>query len=284
MNPVALQLANGNAFFIGIGLVIVALILRFWFSGRITSLALRIGFITGITLVILSSTPLSFWLYLLWFGFCVAAALIIFNGHSPLQRKVTMFVSVSLISLIMCLAEFPYHRSPVITLSPNESVYIIGDSISAGIRRERTWPDVLGDISHLKVTNLAVPGATVESALGQSVSVTESNSLIFVEIGGNDLLGSTDRKTFFAQLDKLLGGLKERNSQIVMFELPLLPFCNGFGDAQRNLAKKYNVILIPKHFLTDVFALPGGTLDGLHLSQKGHDALANSISNLLKMN
>ena len=69
-----------------------------------------------------------------------------------------------------------------------------------------------------------------------------------------------------------------------MFELPLFPFCNGFGAAQRNLAKKYDAMLIPKHFMTDVFALSGGTLDGLHLSQKGHDALANSIRDLIKTN
>jgi acyl-CoA thioesterase-1 len=74
------------------------------------------------------------------------------------------------------------------------------------------------------------------------------------------------------------------NNQIVMFELPLLPFFNDFGKAQRSLAKKHNVILMPKHYLTDVFGLKDATLDGLHLSQKGHDALANSIYGLFKIN
>ena len=195
-----------------------------------------------------------------------------------------MLGMASLISLILCLAELPYHQAPIIMLSTNKSIYVIGDSISAGLGKEKTWPSILVDVAHLKVTNLAVPGATVESALDQCAKITESNSLVFVEIGGNNLLGSIDSKTFYLQFDKLLGRLKERNSQIVVFELPLIPFCNGFGAAQRNLAKKYDAILIPKHFMTDVFALSGGTLDGLHLSQKGHDALANSIRNLLKIN
>src|ERR1035437_6050770 len=34
----------------------------------------------------------------------------------------------------------------------------------------------------------------------------------------------------------------------------------------------------------DARGLKGGTLDGLHLSQQGHDALANSIYRLLKTN
>jgi len=67
-----------------------------------------------------------------------------------------------------------------------------------------------------------------------------------------------------------------------MFELPLLPFCNAFGRAQRILAKKHEVTLIPKSYMTKVFSLKGGTLDGLHLSQKGHNALANSVYSLLK--
>jgi lysophospholipase L1-like esterase len=108
--------------------------------------------------------------------------------------------------------------------------------------------------------------------------------LVLVEIGGNDLLGHTDSKDFYIQLDQLLGRLSAGNSQVVMFELPLFPFCNAFGQAQRNLAKKYNVILIPKHYLTDVFGLKDGTVDGLHLSQKGHDALANLVNGLLKTN
>jgi acyl-CoA thioesterase-1 len=140
----------------------------------------------------------------------------------------------------------------------------------------------LADISHFKVINLAKPAASVETGLDQSAGIVGSNSLVLVEIGGNDLLGYSDSKTFYVQLDRLLAKLTAGNNQVVVFELPLLPFCNAFGKAQRNLAKKYNVTLIPKHYMTDVFGLKGGTLDGLHLSQKGHDALANSIDRLLK--
>jgi len=66
MNPVALQLANGNAFFFGMGMVIVALVLRLWLKGRISSLALRITYIAGVVFVFFSATPLSFWVYGLW--------------------------------------------------------------------------------------------------------------------------------------------------------------------------------------------------------------------------
>jgi len=285
MNPIALQLANGNLFFVGLVMIVTVLLLRLWFEGRILGLASRIGYITGIVFVILSATPIPIWLYCLWFGLCVTATLVVFRNKFSFQRKMLASFTVSICSLAMCLIELPYHLSPTIKISPNQTVFVVGDSISAGISaKERAWPAVLADISHFKIINLAKPAASVQSAMDQSAGFTESNSVVIVEIGGNDLLGRVDSKTFFTQLDKLLGRLKESNSQIVMFELPLLPFCNGFGAAQRNLAKKYNVLLIPKHFMTDAFALQGGTLDGLHLSQKGHDAMAIFVRNLLKSN
>ena len=283
MNPIVLQLANGNLFFVGLVMIVAAFFLRLWFEGRILGLVLRIGYIAGIVFVIFSATPLSIWLYCLWFGLCVAAALVVFSKKLSFQRKMLVSFTISLCSLVMCLVELPYHLSPTIKASPKQLLFVVGDSISAGISaKDRAWPDVLADISHFKVINLAKPAATVETAMNQIAGIVGSNSLVLVEIGGNDLLGHTDSKTFYIQLDQLLGKLAAENSQIVVFELPLFPFCNAFGKAQRNLARKYNVILIPKHYLTDVFGLKGGTVDGLHLSQKGHDALANSINSLLK--
>ena len=285
MNPVVLQLANGNLFFADLVLVVAALFLRLCFENRIFVLALRIAYLAGIFFAIFSATPLPIWLYCLWFGLCVASALAVFGSKIPFQRKILASFAVLACSLVMCRIELPYHHSPAIKISPNQTIFVIGDSISAGISaKERAWPDVLADISHLKVINLAKPAATVETAMEQAASIVESNSLVLVEIGGNDLLGQTDSKTFQIQLDRLLDKLTAGNNQVIAFELPLLPFCNGFGAAQRNLAKKHNVTLIPKHFMTDVFALKGGTLDGLHLSQEGHEAWANSISRLLKTN
>ena len=284
MNPVVFQFSNGNVFFVGLVMVVAAHFLRLWCEGRILGLILTVCLIGGIVLVVFSATPFPIWFYCLWFGVCAAAATV-FIGKFSFQRKLLVSFPALLCSIAMGLVELPYHLSPTIHASPKQTIVVIGDSISAGIStKERAWPDVLADKSHFKVINLARAGATTGSAFDQSARVTESNCLVFVEIGGNDLLGSTDSKTFSNQLDKLLGKLKERNSQIVMFELPLFPFCNGFGAAQRNLAKKYDAILIPKHFMTNVFALSGGTLDGLHLSQKGHEALANSIRDLIKTN
>jgi acyl-CoA thioesterase I len=285
MNPIVLQLANGNSYFVGLVIIVAALFLRLQFEGRILGLTLRIGYIVGVVLVFLSATPLSVWFYLLWFGLCVTAALAVFRSKYSFHRKMQASFAILICSSAMCLIELPYHLSPTIKVTSQQPIFVIGDSISAGMAsKERVWPDILAEISHLKVINLAEPGATVKTALDQAANISVSNCLVLVEIGGNDFLGHTDGKTFNIQLDQLFAKLTAGNNQIVAFELPLFPFYNSFGRAQRNLAKKYKVTLIPKHFMTDVFGLKGGTLDGLHLSQKGHGAMANSVYSLIKAN
>ena len=167
-------------------------------------------------------------------------------------------------------------------VSSTQPVFVVGDSISAGIdSKERTWPEVLGDRSNLKVTNLAQAGASVSAALKQAERIGKTNAVVFVEIGGNDLLGGTDIHTFHKQLEQLLGRVCARGNRVIMFELPLFPFRNSFGAEQRSLARKYDVTLLPKWYLTRVFAMEDGTLDGLHLSQAGHDALAREIDAML---
>ena len=55
-----------------------------------------------------------------------------------------------------------------------------------------------------------------------------------------------------------------------MFELPLPPFANRFGLIQRRLARKYDIILVPKRSFVGVLTRPGATLDGIHLTRQGH--------------
>ncbi|MGO8837082.1 MAG: SGNH/GDSL hydrolase family protein [Limisphaerales bacterium] len=283
MNPVVLQIASGNAFFIGMGLTIVTFALRLWLGSRVWVSVLTVGWLVGISLVVLSATPMSFWLYGLWFALCVAVR-VAFNGRVSFQLKASTLVAFAFLSLSLCLTELPYRWVQTVTVFNNQPVFVLGDSLSAGIGgKERVWPTVLGDMSHLKVTNLARAGATVETALAEADGITAANSLVIVEIGGNDLLGHTDSRVFYRDLDNLLRKLKKGNHRIIMFELPLLPFWNAFGRDQRELAEKYGVTLIPKSCLAGVFGAKGATLDGLHLSQKGHNALANVVFGRLRI-
>jgi acyl-CoA thioesterase-1 len=100
---------------------------------------------------------------------------------------------------------------------------------------------------------------------------------VIVEIGGNDLLGSTTTTKFAADLEALLKHLQTADRQILMFELPLPPFFIEYGRIQRSLAARHNVALIPKRVLLSIIAGNGSTLDSIHLTQSGHQDMADSV-------
>jgi acyl-CoA thioesterase I len=112
------------------------------------------------------------------------------------------------------------------------------------------------------------------------------DTLILIEIGGNDLLSGTSSTEFSHALDSLLSSLSTPGRTLVMFELPLLPHKIGFGQAQRRLAAKYGVFLIPRHFFTQLLGGAHATSDGLHLSESGarrmSELVAKTLSPVLK--
>ena len=283
MDPLLLFFASGNAFFLGLGITVLALIIRSRPVIPLIRYFLTLITISGIGLVILSSTPLPFWAYALWFG-----SIFFLAGTVQLKAR-SRLINIAILGLIitsLCfgLAESRYHLPPSIPVLGNHPIYVLGDSLSAGIRKgERTWPSVLMDQTHLRVVNLARAGATIESAEAQVSGITDSDSLVIIEIGGNDLIREADGTTFRKQMDVLLSQVSSKSHRIAMFELPLLPFQNSIGEVQRELATQYGVKLIPKCYLASVLGMEKGTLDGLHLSQLGHDALAKTIGGFLKV-
>jgi acyl-CoA thioesterase-1 len=250
-------------------MAVAALLACRWVNHSLALGLLRITGAIGAVLVLASSTPFPLWVYCIWVALWIAAFLL-----PAFRRNRLILPSFILLSVLLCLIEVPHHRLHWIPINSDQHIYVIGDSLSAGVgSAERTWPLLLGDISHLKVTNLAQPGATASSALSQVNGVALPNSLVLVEIGGNDLLGTTSSTQFSKDLDTLLSKIPSSCS-CAMFELPLLPFHGGFGAAQRTLASKHHIILIPKEVLTEAIGGSGDTIDGLHLSQQGHDTLA----------
>lgn len=232
-------------------------------------------------LVCLSATPQPVWLYALW-ALIAAAFLILGEQHWIRLGKTnaaSAAVALVLISFLMIARELPFHLRPRLPLDAAQAVYVIGDSLSAGISREETpWPNLLEKKLGVPVINLAQAGATTALALRQIQGVTQEDSAVIVEIGGNDLLSGKSPAMFNAALDALLEALSRKHCRLIMFELPLPPTYNRYGEAQRTLAARYQVTLLPKWYLTRALGAHEGTLDGLHLSQASHELLAGEVA------
>ena len=48
------------------------------------------------------------------------------------------------------------------------------------------------------------------------------------------------------------------------------------------MVSKHGVAMLPKRYFAKVLATENGTLDGLHLSQTGHDAMAKILAGVIE--
>lgn len=271
-------------FFVGLALSAVMCLLKLKTNLRLANCVVTVLALVGGIVVALSATPIHVLIQAIW-GALLIAALVILNRDSEKMRKARVGLAGALLvcSLILAAIEIPYRSAPPIHMSRDQVIYVIGDSISAGCGGDITnWPEVLAEKQGLSVANLALAGATVKSALRQADGIVAENAVVILEIGGNDLLGRTTSQDFGIGLEQLLAKVSGSDRRIVMFELPLFPFGNRFGQHQRKLAKQFNVLLIPKRYMAHVIGAPDATMDGLHLSQHGQNLMAETVWDLME--
>ena len=282
MNPLGLMFLDGTALFAGLVAVWTAGIMFVRSGTGMLRPILTVLTLAGLAAVLLSAVPLPSWLYALWI---LPAGAVLVLGNLPVASPALRFRAFAVLlvaSAAILLVELPHLRAPRIRVDAEQPVYVVGDSISAGIGSgERCWPEVLAVSTSLRVVNLAEPGATTQSALGQVPRIAESNAVVLLEIGGNDLLDRKGAATFETHLDQLVSVLRANGHDVAMFELPLFPFQNAYGRAQRAVAKRHAVALISRRHFARVLGMENGTLDGLHLTQKGHDEMARRVASLL---
>ncbi len=237
----------------------------------------------GVIAVTVSATPLPYWYY----GLMLADVIVwlIVCGRKTLSVRVRRVSVISVITVITIAAglEIPFQFVPAIDANTGDPVVIYGDSLTAGIGEQEaeTWPEILKRTTSLEIHDLSRMGATTATVLHKIREKPMPRGIAIVEIGGNDLLGNTSTVQFEDYLDEILRLLSEHHHAVIMFELPLPPFYNEFGRIQRKLAKKYSVALIPKRILTGVLAGDEATLDSIHLTQRGHDEMAEILLRIL---
>lgn len=276
------QFISGQVLFWGLALCLLGCFLSKFSRGRLPQAIARLAVLVGAIFIILSAAPLPFWTYgilfglllLLWFRFTRKAVRSAKSDYALLALLLAQM-------LLMAGMEIRYSLPPTIPLTQGHSLFVLGDSMSIGADPPgKNWPDLLGELAHMKVRNFAFGGAKVETALDEALRINTDDSLVIVELGGNDLLGGTPIRKFRADLEKMLMRVCTAQRKVVMIELPLPPLYNRYGMVQRALARAHGVTLVPKRYLAGVLSTPGATVDGLHLSNRGHTWFAHALFEL----
>jgi acyl-CoA thioesterase I len=273
------HMGSGHAFFLGVALLLTGVGMSLFSVGRAGRLIRNVLVLCGAIFVTISAVPLPEWLYVILAGITLAW-LVSEWFWSYAVRWIRAARYAMLIAWLVAVAlELPYHFMPWVPPPSMLTLFVIGDSVSAGTRAEETgtWPKLLAKEHNIQVHDFSQMGATVGSARKQATCIDNGEGMVLLEIGGNDVLGTTTAEQFEDRLDQLLKDVRGKGHTVVMLELPLPPFANRFGLIQRRLASKYGVHLVPKRAFITILTTPGATMDGIHLTPQGHALMAEMI-------
>lgn len=238
------------------------------------------GMILGLMLIVLSATPDPPWLrvagglaVLVW-----AIARVTKNAGRKRPIGKTVRCALPALAVLAILLEAPHHRMASLPSGRETRLIVLGDSLSADQGRDWPgWPTLRANQHGIVVENLSVGGATAAAGRAQADAATGRDGVVVIALGGNDILRGGRVEEFQAGLEYILRTVRGDGRRLVMLELPLPPLYDRFGHAQRRLAERYGVTLVPKRHLAAVLARRDATTDGIHLTPAGQAALAEKV-------
>jgi len=280
MSSVALHFASGAAFFTGTALLFAGLLIVSFARRKILPAIGRMFLLGGLFCVIMSATPLPVWAWCVWGTSFVAWAACAASKKISRDWRTAALLAAAGCTLASAVWELSFHLPPRAVTRRWDRLVVIGDSLSAADFTEggEPWPTLLARDTGATVVNLAFSGANAASAEKRVSADDVAGALVLMEIGGNDILGATSSSDFETSLERLLQKVCRKDNAVVMLELPLPPLYNRFGEIQRRLARRYDVILIPKRYFAGVLVGSQSTIDSLHLSPAGHRKMAALIA------
>lgn len=192
-------------------------------------------------------------------------------GREPLVKW-----SLRIALVLLALGEV--RIDSIVSKAPPHSLAVIADSITAGLNDgEVTWPRLFAERTGIDVRDASQPGATFRSAIDQADALSDDRTPMILEIGGNDLLGGRSLADFTRDFEQLCRKVCTPGRIVWMCEMPLPPGKSQYGAAQRRIARKYDINLIPKRTMMQLLTTAGATVDSIHLSPAGQNLFCELI-------
>lgn len=207
------------------------------------------------------------------------------------------------------------HADHSVALVADRPVVCIGDSLTAMGSPKRGYPEHLAQKLRVPVINLGEPGATTAQAEAKLGPVKAAHpQIVILALGGNDYVQESGRRaplspweqlTAFVQgsgrqqvrenLARLIEACLGMGAEVVLVEIPRGYVVDEFSGVERELAREYDLELIPdtmiRRMLLSSPMMPPGSWtggpyltedDGLHPNGAGNAFLAEQVAAALE--
>lgn len=199
-----------------------------------------------------------------------------------------MAIRLKIIFLLIPLWIFSDHLH-----AAERKLLILGDSLSAAynLKQEQGWVSLLQNKwqdENIDVVNAAISGETSDGGLARFPRLLEQHSPthLYLELGANDGLRGYPVKKMRENLSKIIALAQSENIKVMIQEMRIPTnygprYTRLFTEAFTNLAKQYEVPLLP-FFLADIALKPElMQRDGLHPNLEAQPILAEQMAEWL---
>ena len=197
-------------------------------------------------------------------------------------------------------APAPQPAAPAASADPNESgrpkIVVLGDSLSAGygLLEMQAFPAILQqklnvDGYQWEVVNAGISGDTSAAGLQRLDYVLAQGDvrILILELGANDGLRGLPVTEMKKNLAAIIEAAQQKRIAVLLAGMEAPPnfgpeYTVSFRQVYRDLARQYNIKLLP--FLLDkVAGEPSLNLaDGIHPNAEGSKIVADTVWNLLR--
>jgi len=174
-------------------------------------------------------------------------------------------------------------------------ILAFGDSLTAGygVPRGSGYPEQLqrkldGLGFKYRLVNMGISGDTTSGCRARMKAALDvMPAIVILELGANDGLRGQPVTEMQANLEEMITEFQQRSAKVILAGMTLprnygAAYVKSFEDVFRNLAKKYNLPLIP-FFLEGVAGNPKYTLDDfLHPNADGYALVTNLVLKTLE--
>jgi acyl-CoA thioesterase-1 len=198
------------------------------------------------------------------------------------RRPLLLVLALAVVAAFWVLGpESPRAAPP----TAGERVVAFGDSLVQGVGATpgSDLVSVLSERLGVPIVNAGRSGDTTATALGrlEPAVLSQNPRIVIVLLGGNDYLRRVPPAQTFANLEAIVGRIRNQGAAVILVGLSLGVFSDSYGDGYRDVARRASAGLVPD-VLDGILGRGDLMADQIHPNDRGYALMADRIEPALR--